>query len=108
MTEEKDLMTEEMFQCVGIDEQSSETLVRPSISYWQDAIRRLKKNSPLSLKMWNLHQQKIHLNRRHLLSRLLQRKKQLRMYLTTAASAKLLWHMQNSLSAIHMYMEETA
>ena len=44
MTEEKDLMTEEMFQCVGVDEQSSETLVRPSISYWQDAIRRLKKN----------------------------------------------------------------
>ena len=32
MTEEKNLMTDEMFQCVGIDEQSSETLVRPSIS----------------------------------------------------------------------------
>ncbi len=27
-----------------MDEQSSETLVRPSISYWQDAVRRLKKN----------------------------------------------------------------
>lgn len=37
-------MTEEMFQRVGVDEQSSETIVRPSISYWQDAIRRLKKN----------------------------------------------------------------
>lgn len=37
-------MTEEMFQRVGVDEQSSEIIVRPSISYWQDAIRRLKKN----------------------------------------------------------------
>ncbi len=37
-------MTEDMFQRLGVDEQSSETLVRPSISYWQDAVRRLKKN----------------------------------------------------------------
>ena len=43
MTEEKNLMTDEMFQCVGIDEQSSETLVRPSISYWQDAVRTEEK-----------------------------------------------------------------
>lgn len=44
MQEVKENMTEEMFQKVGVDEQSSETIVRPSISYWQDAIRRLKKN----------------------------------------------------------------
>lgn len=33
-----------MFRRVGIDEQESETVVRPSISYWQDAWRRLKQN----------------------------------------------------------------
>ena len=37
MQEIKANMTEEMFQRVGVDEQSSETIVRPSISYWQDA-----------------------------------------------------------------------
>ena len=44
MQEQNKNMTEEMFQTVGIDEQQSEKLVRPSISYWQDAVRRLKKN----------------------------------------------------------------
>ena len=54
MTEEKNLMTDEMFQCVGIDEQSSETLVRPSISYWQDAVRRLKKNKVAMISLFFL------------------------------------------------------
>lgn len=53
MTEEKNLMTDEMFQCVGIDEQSSETLVRPSISYWQDAVRRLKKNKVAMISLFS-------------------------------------------------------
>ncbi len=44
MAELNKSMTEDMFQRLGVDEQSSETLVRPSISYWQDAVRRLKKN----------------------------------------------------------------
>ena len=44
MQEQNKNMTEEMFQTVVIDEQQSEKLVRPSISYWQDAVRRLKKN----------------------------------------------------------------
>ena len=44
MTDLNNIMTQEMFQRLGVDEQSSETLVRPSISYWQDAVRRLKKN----------------------------------------------------------------
>ena len=47
-------MTDEMFQCVGIDEQSSETLVRPSISYWQDAVRRLKKNKVAMISLFFL------------------------------------------------------
>lgn len=47
-------MTEEMFQRVGVDEQSSETIVRPSISYWQDAIRRLKKNKVAMLSLFFL------------------------------------------------------
>lgn len=37
-------ITREMFRRVGFDEQKSETVVRPSISYWQDAWRRLKQN----------------------------------------------------------------
>ena len=57
MQEIKANMTEEMFQRVGVDEQSSETIVRPSISYWQDAIRRLKKikslcSASFSLFLW--------------------------------------------------------
>jgi oligopeptide transport system permease protein len=34
----------EMFTRVGVNEQQSEKLMRPSISYWKDAVRRLKKN----------------------------------------------------------------
>lgn len=33
-----------MFRKVGINEQESETMVRKSVTYWQDAWRRLKKN----------------------------------------------------------------
>lgn len=40
----REKLTADMFRRVGTDEQKSETLVRPSISYWQDAVRRLKKN----------------------------------------------------------------
>ena len=47
-------MTEDMFQRLGVDEQSSETLVRPSISYWQDAVRRLKKNKIAMLSLFFL------------------------------------------------------
>ena len=44
MTEQSGKLTKEQFTRVGVDEQASENLVRPSISYWQDAFRRLKKN----------------------------------------------------------------
>ena len=54
MQEIKANMTEEMFQRVGVDEQSSETIVRPSISYWQDAIRRLKKNKVAMISLFFL------------------------------------------------------
>ncbi|MFI3171263.1 MAG: ABC transporter permease [Eubacteriales bacterium] len=33
-----------MFKPIDVDEHEAEILVRPSMSYWQDAIRRLKKN----------------------------------------------------------------
>ncbi len=54
MTDLNNSMTEEMFQGLGVDEQSSETLVRPSISYWQDAVRRLKKNKIAMLSLFFL------------------------------------------------------
>ena len=41
---QKVVLTEEMFHRVGVDEHSSENVVRPNISYWQDAWRRLKQN----------------------------------------------------------------
>ena len=77
MTEEKNLMTDEMFQCVGIDEQSSETLVRPSISYWQDAVRRLKKNKVAMISLfsdfYDFHVYFLHriFIRTHIMSRIL-------------------------------------
>ena len=37
-------VTKDLFRRVGVDEQKSESVVRPSISYWQDAVRRLKQN----------------------------------------------------------------
>ena len=54
MQEIKANMTEEMFQRVGVEEQSSENIVRPSISYWQDAIRRLKKNKVAMISLFFL------------------------------------------------------
>lgn len=54
MTDLNNSMTEEMFQRLGVDEQSFETLVRPSISYWQDAVRRLKKNKIAMLSLFFL------------------------------------------------------
>lgn len=44
MADISEKLTREQFARVGVDEQQSETLARPSISYWQDAMRRLKKN----------------------------------------------------------------
>lgn len=37
-------LTKDMFRRVGTDEQQSEMIARPSITYWQDAWRRLKQN----------------------------------------------------------------
>lgn len=37
-------ISRDLFRRIGVDEQQSETVVRPSISYWQDAVRRLKMN----------------------------------------------------------------
>ena len=37
-------VTKDLFRRVGVDEQKSESVVRPSNSYWQDAVRRLKQN----------------------------------------------------------------
>jgi oligopeptide transport system permease protein len=44
MAENNEKLTREQFIRLGVDEQQSEKLERPSISYWQDAMRRLKKN----------------------------------------------------------------
>lgn len=44
MADNNEMLTKEQFARIGVDEQESETLMRPSISYWQDAVRRLKKN----------------------------------------------------------------
>lgn len=38
------IITPEMFNRVGVDEQESEMVIRPSITFWKDAWRRLKKN----------------------------------------------------------------
>jgi oligopeptide transport system permease protein len=37
-------VTRDLFEHMGVDEASSEAINRPSITYWQDAWRRLKKN----------------------------------------------------------------
>lgn len=44
MTNLEGTLTKELFQRLGADEQESEMISRPSISYWQDAWRRLKQN----------------------------------------------------------------
>ncbi|MDF2674919.1 MAG: oligopeptide/dipeptide transporter, permease protein, partial [Clostridiales bacterium] len=35
---------QDLFQIVGYNDDASDTIVRPNITYWQDAWRRLKKN----------------------------------------------------------------
>lgn len=44
----------ELFKKVGVDTQNSETVVRPSMSYFQDAWRRLKKNKVAMISMFFL------------------------------------------------------
>lgn len=38
------VLTDDLFNQVGVDEEASEAITRPSISYWQDAMRRLRAN----------------------------------------------------------------
>ncbi len=45
------VLTKEMFARVGVNEQQSEKVARPSISYWQDAWRRLKQNKVAMISM---------------------------------------------------------
>lgn len=47
-------LNKQMFERLGVDEQKSETLVRPSISYWQDAVRRLKQNKVAMISLFFL------------------------------------------------------
>ena len=35
-------VTKDLFRRVGVDEQKSESVVRPSSSSWQDTVRRLR------------------------------------------------------------------
>lgn len=44
-------LTSEMFKIVGKDADQSEKIVRPSMTYWQDAWRRLKKNKMAMISM---------------------------------------------------------
>ncbi|MBL4936462.1 ABC transporter permease [Clostridium sp. YIM B02515] len=44
----------ELFEVVGYDKEVSDAIVRPSITYWQDAWRRLKKNKVAMLSMFLL------------------------------------------------------
>ena len=37
-------LSKEKFQIIGCDNLDSEGILRPSMTYWQDAWRRLKKN----------------------------------------------------------------
>lgn len=39
-------ITQDMFQPADIDESAQEAIARPSISYWGDAFRRLRRNKP--------------------------------------------------------------
>ena len=51
------VISRELFEKVGVDTQNSETVVRPSMSYFQDAWRRLKKNkvAMISIVFSNFH-----------------------------------------------------
>ncbi|MCR1898448.1 ABC transporter permease [Irregularibacter muris] len=42
---------EELFEVIGYDKEVSDAIARPSITYWQDAWRRLKKNKVAMLSM---------------------------------------------------------
>lgn len=44
----------ELFEVVGYDKEVSDAIVRPSITYWQDAWRRLKKNKVAMFSMFLL------------------------------------------------------
>ena len=48
------VLNKELFKKVELDTQSSETVVRPSMSYFQDAWRRLKKNKVAMISMFFL------------------------------------------------------
>lgn len=48
------VISRELFEKVGVDTQNSETVVRPSMSYFQDAWRRLKKNKVAMISMFFL------------------------------------------------------
>lgn len=50
----KETLTREQFTRIGVDAQESEALARPSMSYWQDAVRRLKKNKVAMLSLFVL------------------------------------------------------
>lgn len=54
VTKENIPLTKDLFRQVGVDEQQSEIVVRPSISYWQDAWRRLKQNKVAMISMFVL------------------------------------------------------
>lgn len=45
---------QDLFEVVGYDDNTSDALVRPSITYWQDAWRRLKKNKVAMFSMFLL------------------------------------------------------
>lgn len=52
MTEPKDLVnSKEMFKIIGCDDLNKEEIYRPSMTYWQDAWRRLKQNKIAILSM---------------------------------------------------------
>lgn len=44
-------ITEEMFTRIGVNDEESELVVRPSITFWKDAWRRLKKNKVAMVSM---------------------------------------------------------
>jgi ABC-type dipeptide/oligopeptide/nickel transport system permease subunit len=44
----------EMFKPINKDIDSAEAIVRPSVTYWQDAWRRLKKNRMAMVGLWTI------------------------------------------------------
>lgn len=47
-------VSKELFVPVPKEERQQETIVRPSMSYWQDAWRRLKANKVAMASMWTI------------------------------------------------------